>query len=194
MAVNHVGKTSNGKMVGIIAGAVVLLLALIGGIAFFTKIDPARQAALRNQSTNNLKQLALGVEMFVNENSKYPTAMDDLNAIVGDPLICPISKKPYILVNDLGKLDRSKIESLNPSQTILLHSEPISSDGQRIVAYLDGRAEVITDEVFKKQREDFDSAMLNTDKMEQLKRLAELKESKVLTEEEFVHEKSKILG
>ncbi len=37
-------------------------------------------------------------------------------------------------------------------------------------------------------------AMLNTDKMEQLKRLAELKESKVLTEEEFVHEKSKILG
>ncbi len=161
MAVNHVGKTSNGKMVGIVAGAVVLLLALVGGIAFFTKIDPAKQTALRSQSTNNLKQLALGVEMFVNENGKHPASIDDVNAILlqDDLLICPISEKPYILVGGLDKLNRSQISSLNPAQTILLHSEPISGDGQRIVAYLDGHAEVVTDEVFKKQREDFDSAI-----------------------------------
>lgn len=130
-------KNSDGKLggngialAGVIVSGIFLVMIPIYAAMMLPALGAAKQKAQRIQCVNNLKQLALAVRLYSNENKdQFPPAAtwcDAIRTYVGSdkPFHCPAdfsgSRCSYAFNAKLGGMDESKI---NPHTVMIFESD-----------------------------------------------------------------------
>jgi len=115
----------------------------------------AQGGAADTASTSNLKQLALGLHQYAQDNDGILPPLDDAAAL--KKALLPYVKSESLFASPAGvayeangTLSLRKLAEIkNPAEIAIFYEASAEADGKRAVAYLDGHVKRVTDDEWK---------------------------------------------
>lgn len=119
-----------------------------------TGTEKADVKAGQDKSLNNLRQLAVAVAMYTQDNDEQlpenlPKVRKAVANLSDDIFIQPITGQPYLFNAKLSGMALGEVK--DPTSTILAYETAPWPDGQRAVAYLDGHVSMVNAETWARQ-------------------------------------------
>lgn len=116
-------------------------------------LTKAREKALQSQSSNNLRQCIISVQLYMQDHEMALPPMDDLNQFWAAMHLPdkvwkhPLTGEPYMANAKIGGKRGDAVGE--PQTVVVLYEGSNWSDGKRVVGFLDGHIELLPEDRLK---------------------------------------------
>jgi hypothetical protein len=136
-------------ILGIVAGVAVLSCACCGVGGFFFAVPKIREAADRTKRLNDLKVVGLAIIIFQDDKKRGPANIDELAPSLVDANVVALVRKGDIEV--VWKAAMMKDQPGGASNVLVAWWARPETNGNRLVVFLDGHTEILTEQEFQQK-------------------------------------------